>query len=202
MQTLQYVLDLNDSDFALLEPQIGPNSLDGDFPEIWRDRRWHPLTRQEIYLLIWFSKQLGFTLPRLVLERIAFWIQLIELCKDYRQGKLLLQMPYFNWPNRPNLSHVWNAPSRWSYSNEHGWFENGKIRLQFLISDFKDSERFNEKNFQSFIATESASYGWINRLPKEITTLERYLARKDRYRIVLSNRQELDEFVKNKCTTS
>jgi hypothetical protein len=186
---MQQLLDLNDEEFSKIKPEW----LDGDYPQIWADRPWHPLTRQEIYVLIWACKQLGFVLPTLVLDRIAFWIQLIELCKDLRAGKLLLQLCL---PSKDLLPD--GLPTR--FNKRHWKFEecwtNGKIQLEYA-NETRDSKSWSEELLADFFEITNC----LEEHEKEIeyseasSFLEGFLAQKDRYRIVIPHRQALDEFL-------
>lgn len=123
------------------------HELAGDLPQIWTDRPWHPLTRTEIYALIWVSNELGFSLPRLVLERIAFWIQLIELCKDFRTKSLSLHIVVETWLctaielSKYGHKFYWEsghfAIENKNYiiikNNQREWFKWGKERREQVL---------------------------------------------------------------------
>jgi hypothetical protein len=64
--------------------------LHGPFLAIWQDRPWHWQTKQEIKILQLAAIRLGYWLPRFVLERVALWLQLVDLVRDFRAGTLKL----------------------------------------------------------------------------------------------------------------
>jgi hypothetical protein len=140
------------------------SAFDGDLPWIWLDRKWHPQTRQEIYSLIWVSNLMGRTLPRLALERIAFWIQLIELAKEFRHGSLLLQM------------HSRFKGAKWIKHAARGHV----VELSIFLESVRDL------SFYEGIWHEN-----------HLKHLQSYLDRKDRFRIVLPHRQELNVILEN-----
>jgi hypothetical protein len=189
---------LQEVGISLKELEQNDIQLDGDFPQIWIDRPWHPLTRQEIYMLIWATKQLGFTLPELVLDRIAFWIQLIELCKDYRSGEIVLQLAGVLYADTPILSSClgkWDRDGRLNHGQDgrlgHGgyYIRAGNILVDLVGYWEGDLERYNAEHRKEILEWKPYS------LRAEAIYVTHFLARKDRYRIVLPNRQELWEFI-------
>jgi hypothetical protein len=189
MQGLKDALKLNEASAKQVQKELdtGGVFLDGDFPEIWNDRPWHPLTKTEIYLLIWATKKLGFELPRLTLERIGFWIQLIELAKDFRAGTLVLQlvdMYSYPWPTLHSLWANLNYVDKSTRANE-------RIRVQKTDYDNCDSWRWLPHRIQ-WISQHGISKVNPDHAYKLSRTLAQFLKRKDRYRIVISNREQLD----------
>lgn len=160
---MQQALEQRLASLGLSLKDLPAFELDGDFPQIWVDRPWHPQTRKEIYALILVTKRLSFTFPRLVLEKIAFWIQLIELCKDFRKGTLFLQLVVQDYYRLPimQLGEAVEIVTIWEKVESLRW--SRQEREQILPTN-----RFEEREFD---------YGPM------ITELAYFLDKKDRYRI-------------------
>lgn len=167
---------------SLKELQENHVKLDGDFPQIWVDRPWHQLTKQEIYALILVSSRLGFTLPQLVLEKIAFWIQLIELCDDFRTKTICLQLtstclvlPVF----AKALTKAQPIIRQYLYILKSG---QGTIRLETVSDGQLDSNLYDKNSQDEFL-----NWKLSGMRPQELLEVEQelelFIERKDRYRI-------------------
>lgn len=167
---------------SLKELEDNQVCLDGDFPQIWVDRPWHPLTKQEIYALILVSSRLGFTLPQLVLEKIAFSIQLIDLCNDFRAKTICLQLtstcldlPVF----AKALTKAQPIIRRYVYILKSC---QGTIRLE-TVSDGQLDSSLYDKNSQDEFLNWKLSGIYPQELLEVEQELEQFIERKDRYRI-------------------
>lgn len=193
MQGLKDALNLNEAIANQVQKELDAEGvfLDGDFPEIWKDRPWHPLTKNEIYLLIWATRQLGFELPRLILERIGFWIQLIELAKDFRAGTLVLQLVEMYASPWDTLHSLW---ANLKYVDE-STRANERIRIE--MKDYVLCDSFAWWPHRLEWISRELSKNNPDHAYKMSRTLAQFLKRKDRYRIVVSNREQLDIKVKS-----
>lgn len=91
MRQLQRRLQMDDSEFQLFWAKHGQYiKIKGDILLVRSDRPWHPTTRREIYNLLEVCKELGFCLPKLVVETIAYHIQQCDVFQDYRDQTLEL----------------------------------------------------------------------------------------------------------------
>lgn len=195
---LKSVFKRSDQEFQPIWDAI-QDKLDGDFPQIWADadRPWHPKTRKEIYSLLLVTNRLGVTLPIYVVEQIAFWIQLIQLRKDFHRGKLLLQL-VLDGKEVPGLYSGYTSP----FNTKGPFHLKPTVKLQ-IISQNKTDSRLAQLSFMEVIKSDIGHYDQVPYPSPDAVkywqkhhrrTIRRLLARKDRYRIVVPNRAEWDKF--------
>lgn len=82
-RALQRRLKMDDAEFEKFLAEYGPFEFKGSIALVWNyNRPWHWKTKQEIFNLLLVTHQLDVSLPRLVIELIACFIQQQELFQD------------------------------------------------------------------------------------------------------------------------
>jgi hypothetical protein len=143
LKALQQLLDVDDLEFERFEQQLKDSQavIFGPFALLFNARPqvndWHPLTRKELLLLIWATKQLGISHPRNVLEVIGNHLSLIPLREALERRALNVGIITLDMP--------WPSLSGWArgYCKEVGTYISHHCKAQLTVFRTIDQATFD-----------------------------------------------------------
>lgn len=162
-----------------------------------RNDRWHLKTRAEIYCLLMVAKRWAVELPKHVLETVAKWIQRIEVCKDFANGQT-----YEIYSSAP-LPKLMKQLAEWEEYGP-GRFQRGSKRIRLIDKrhwsslheqeDCWDIALSSHQDHVCDFANNVAENSYCRAMAKRaIEGLDKFLAKYDRYRVILQSESLLTE---------